>query len=243
MNTWNERIKAELEAQGKTAASLARACGVKPPSVSDWISGKTLKIEAENLLRAARFLSVHPEWLRHGRGPKYLTEGPVDLELIPGARPISGWDDDGPIPDTHQGIQRIQVYLSAGRGLGVAEESPPYMTPNVFRSDFMRGAGWSAKTHFSMYVAGDSMEPTVPDGSTVVVDTSEKEPKGSKSQIFAVMVDEEPRLKRVLKLPSGAYRVSSDNPHPDYASFDIGPESRHELKILGRVVYMQTKLD
>lgn len=161
-----------------------------------------------------------------------------------GARPIAEWDGQSDLPDTHQAMQRIEVYLSAGNGCSVAEAEPPtYLTPNVFRADFMRSAGWSPKTHFSMYVRGDSMEPTIPDGSTVVVDVSDQEPKGTKSQVFAIMVDDEPRLKRLLKLPTGAVRVSSDNPSPNYPAFDVGPESRKDLKVIGRVVYMQTKLD
>lgn len=51
-------------------AALARACRVKGPSVSDWLSGKTQTLEGENLLNAARFLNVSPEWLATGRGPR-----------------------------------------------------------------------------------------------------------------------------------------------------------------------------
>lgn len=47
---------------------LARAVGVKPPSVSDWISGKSKTMEGENLLKAANFLGVNPIWLASGIG-------------------------------------------------------------------------------------------------------------------------------------------------------------------------------
>lgn len=52
-----------------SGADLARACGVKPPSVSDWLSGKTKAISDENLDKAARRLGVNPAWLRLGEGP------------------------------------------------------------------------------------------------------------------------------------------------------------------------------
>lgn len=94
-----------------------------------------------------------------------------------------------------------------------------------------------------MYVDGDSMEPTIPDGASVVVDVSDQEPRAKKASVYAMYVDGEPRLKRLLKLPSGAVRVSSDNPRPEYAAFEIGPESRSELKIIGRVVFVQSRLD
>lgn len=53
----------------KTQAALARPCGVRAPSVNDWISGKTKKIEGENLVNAAAFLGVSASWLATGKGP------------------------------------------------------------------------------------------------------------------------------------------------------------------------------
>lgn len=50
-----------------TQADLARAAGVRPPSVSDWFSGKT-KTLGKALLPVARFLNVNPEWLSAGKG-------------------------------------------------------------------------------------------------------------------------------------------------------------------------------
>lgn len=47
---------------------LARAVGVKPPSVSDWLSGKSKTMEGENLLKASKFLGVNPNWLATGNG-------------------------------------------------------------------------------------------------------------------------------------------------------------------------------
>lgn len=47
---------------------LARAVGVKPPSVSDWLSGKSKTMEGENLLKASNFLGVDPIWLASGIG-------------------------------------------------------------------------------------------------------------------------------------------------------------------------------
>lgn len=52
-----------------TAADLARACQVKPPSVSNWLSGKTKTLKGESLTRAARKLGVSPAWLGLGDGP------------------------------------------------------------------------------------------------------------------------------------------------------------------------------
>lgn len=61
------------------AAELARACGVKQPSVSAWLSGETKSIDGGHLLKAARCLQVRPEWLHEGYGPM-RTESDVQLD-------------------------------------------------------------------------------------------------------------------------------------------------------------------
>ncbi len=70
MSDWGDRIRAKLDEHSMSVAALARACGIKPPSVHDWLNGKTKAIEGANLIRAASALSVTPEWILTGRGPR-----------------------------------------------------------------------------------------------------------------------------------------------------------------------------
>jgi len=67
--TLAERLQESLSLAGANQSELARAVGIRPASVNDWVSGKTREIEAGNLLRAAAFLKVRPEWLAMGKGP------------------------------------------------------------------------------------------------------------------------------------------------------------------------------
>jgi len=48
---------------------LAAACGVKPPSVNDWLTGKTKRMDGVHLIKASEFLGVRPKWLALGLGP------------------------------------------------------------------------------------------------------------------------------------------------------------------------------
>lgn len=66
----SERFKLALSTLGRgSQADLARHCGVKPPSVSDWVSGRTKVIDGPHLVKAAKFLGVRVEWLAEGLGP------------------------------------------------------------------------------------------------------------------------------------------------------------------------------
>jgi transcriptional regulator with XRE-family HTH domain len=70
MSTLAERLEKAMAGPPKvTPAELARACGVKQPSISDWLSGRTKKLEASNALAAAEFLGVRYWWLAAGKGP------------------------------------------------------------------------------------------------------------------------------------------------------------------------------
>lgn len=70
-STLKDRLSSLLAGMPRgSQAALARACGIRGPSVSAWLSGHTKTLEGENLLNAARFFNVSPEWLATGRGQR-----------------------------------------------------------------------------------------------------------------------------------------------------------------------------
>ncbi|MFI8035468.1 LexA family protein [Acinetobacter sp. ABJ_C3_5] len=71
MKTLAERLRYAMEVlppKKIKGVDLARAVGVKPPSVSDWLSGKSKTMEGENLIKASKFLGVSASWLASGSG-------------------------------------------------------------------------------------------------------------------------------------------------------------------------------
>jgi len=66
----SERLREALETSGMNQRELAAACGVKPPSVNGWLSGKSKFLRGENLLLAAKALNVSDQWLATGKLPK-----------------------------------------------------------------------------------------------------------------------------------------------------------------------------
>jgi transcriptional regulator with XRE-family HTH domain len=71
MNTLESRLGKAFNKDQHTQAALAKAAGVKPPSVADWFNGKTRTLKAEPLVRAAIYLGVEPLWLAAGEGPMH----------------------------------------------------------------------------------------------------------------------------------------------------------------------------
>lgn len=83
MKTLSERLKYAMEVlppKKIKGVDLARAVGVKPPSVSDWLSGKSKTMEGENLIKASKFLGVSASWLASGTG--HPTTGKSDNAVL-----------------------------------------------------------------------------------------------------------------------------------------------------------------
>lgn len=71
LNTLAQRLRYAMDVlppKKIKGVDLARVVGVKPPSVSDWLSGKSKTMEGENLLRVAKYLNINPVWLATGKG-------------------------------------------------------------------------------------------------------------------------------------------------------------------------------
>jgi len=93
-----DRLRLAMQGPPKVSqAELARAIGVSPPSVNDWLSGKTVALKGENLKRAARKLGVNAGWLGLGEGPMHgsaaapTAAGTVDAPPVPDIRLNPTW--------------------------------------------------------------------------------------------------------------------------------------------------------
>lgn len=68
MKTLAERINSIMNDTGTTLTELAGIAGVKPPSVSDWLNGKTKALKASPAIKIARHFSLNVTWLTDGVG-------------------------------------------------------------------------------------------------------------------------------------------------------------------------------
>lgn len=90
-----ERLTLAMTRAGITQAELARLCGVKPPSVNGWLSGKAKFLRGENLLQAASALKVSQQWLATGEGPMTIVENTEPGPRIQGKVPLVSWVQAG----------------------------------------------------------------------------------------------------------------------------------------------------
>lgn len=153
----SERIKLAMDQAGMSQVDLARACGVKPPSVHGWLSGKSKYLRGENLLQAARALGVRQDWLASGTGPMRSNDAGSDA---------SETFDENVLP-APIGLRQVPVISSVQAGALRDMESP-----------YPAGAGYAmeytdqnlSRWAFALDVDGLSMAPQFQPGDRIIVD-------------------------------------------------------------------------
>ena len=83
-STLASRLKLAMLGPPKiSGVALAKACGIAPPSVANWLSGKTKSMEGSNLLAASKRLNVNPDWLADNRGPMRPATDTAEESIAP----------------------------------------------------------------------------------------------------------------------------------------------------------------
>ena len=133
--------------------------------------------------------------------------------------------------DDFVGVDKIVA--SAGTGAEVISEQ---ITDRVqFRRSWMRSHGMKPYLCRIVTVTGESMEPTLPDGTSILVNMGQQEPR--EGRIFVLRIEDEILVKRLIRDPDAGWLVQNDNrnkrawptrPWPDDAQI-VG-----QVKWLGR---------
>lgn len=231
MSTLGQRIARKREQAGLNQSELARRLSVSPQAVQKWESevstprGKRLDDIAAALNTSVAYL-VTGELLA-------LTDRTESNASILG--PIDVWDDDTPLDDDEVEVPFLkEVELSAGSGRTVVEQS--HKQRLRFGKLTLRRQGVQPGDAVCVTVSGNSMEPVLPDKSTVGVD------QGSTSvvdgKMYAIDHDGQLRVKTLYRLPGGGIRMRSFNrdEHPDeeYTAQEMADQNIH---IKGKVFW------
>lgn len=162
----------------RSKKALADYCGVKPPSVNDWFSGKTKSLKGQSLIRAAEYLNVREQWLADGSGPMERparSKASDPVEYI-GAAPA----------------QRLVAVVGQAR-LG---ENGWYDVVQAAGTDGFVEAVSSDPEAYALRVVGDSMHPAIKSGWYVLVEPG-REPSPS-DYVAVALTDGRKMVKEFL---------------------------------------------
>ena len=140
------------------------------------------------------------------------------------ARPVAAANDDGVTPGARS-VGTREVEAAAGGGAVNLDEAP-VKGPVWFRRDWLDGHGIDPTLSVVISVRGESMEPTLPAGSKILVDRTRTRRRAGR--IFVVTTEEGLVVKR-LERRGRQWFLASDHP-----SWEAVPWPR-EAEVVGEV--------
>jgi len=171
--------------------NLALILGVDSSAISQAKKRNSIPFSWFTIL--SKKLDLNPEWIQTGIGDKRLNE-PDDFKTM------------------FEMIPKVKARLSAGGGSFDIE--PDIIGYFSFQKEWLRKKG-NSKKMVLMDIFGNSMEPELKDGDTILVDLSKNEILAG--AIYAIGIDDTVMVKRIEKLPEKLVLISDNRSYsPTY---------------------------
>lgn len=236
MSSISERIKFLLTREGLKQRDLADALSTSPQTVNNWIKRDALSREAAQQISEKFGYSL--DWLLNGDGsPKKDQESNIPPESEWGT--VDAWDKNTPLPADEVEVPYLKdIEFACGDGRVQSEDH------NGFKLRFSKatlrrvGANTDGSGVLCFPATGDSMEPIIPDGTTVAVDTNNKRIVDGKLYAIGQADGGSGQLKRIKQLyrkPGGVLTIRSFNREDEEAR-------EEEVEIIGRVFWYSVLL-
>jgi phage repressor protein C with HTH and peptisase S24 domain len=154
--------------------------------------------------------------------------------IIPPGADVVAWENPEDLdPEHYVFVPHYDVQLSAGDGATAQWVRHDDNDPLAFSARYFQAKGLRPDRCRALYVRGVSMEPTLLDGDTVLIDTSRTAPEDD--AVFALLVDGDLYIKRLFRLPGGGLDLRSDNPR--YPPRELRGADLEGVLVLGRMVW------
>ncbi|WP_020587207.1 LexA family transcriptional regulator [Desulfobacter curvatus] len=199
-----------MDATGiSSQAELAKELGINRSGITH--ARNKNHIPDNWIIKLFRRFRVNPDWVDTGKGPVFWDQKHTD----------EGGD--------FRRIPKVAARLSAGTG---SFECDPDISQFLsFPSAWLSRKG-SAAAMVAMEVFGQSMEPLIREGDTVLIDQSQT--RIMAGAIYAVGVDDTILVKRLEKHPD-ALVLCSDN--KDFSPIHLDIHALEKVRVLGRVIW------
>ncbi|MFX0197382.1 MAG: S24 family peptidase [Candidatus Hodarchaeota archaeon] len=205
-NIFTKRIGEALSIVSQN--ELASNIGVNPSAITQ--ARKKGIIPDRWILQLYRKYGINPDWLEHGKEPTFLkSSGDAESEF--------------------RQIPKVKACLSAGGGsFEVASEVKGYYS---FRTDWLSKRG-AADKMVLLGIVGNSMEPELKDGDTVLIDESQKSIIAG--AVYAVGIEDTVMVKRIEKHPNKLVLLSENK---NYSPIYLQEDEIDKVRIIGKVIW------
>jgi phage repressor protein C with HTH and peptisase S24 domain len=210
-NSFLERV---FEATGLTTQTeLAAALNINRSAITQ--ARKKDSIPDKWILHLYRSFGLNPDWVETGLGQKFHRHTDSHDEIF-------------------NNIPKVKARLSAGGGSFEVESNIEGYY--AFSRDWLRTKGVINKMVL-MDIFGNSMEPEMKDGDTILIDQSQKDIIAG--AIYGVGVDDTIMVKRLEKHPNKLVLISDNK---DYSPIYLQGDEINSVRILGRVIWISREL-
>lgn len=219
MKTLASRIAHYRALAQMSQGQLAAACGWASQSRIGNYEAGTREPKIDDVNKIAKALSIKPEQLL------------LSISLAKEETQAPSASDYAMIP----------MYSANGDcGNGYLNDHVEIKGSQAFKLDWLNKQGIKPDRAAVMFATGDSMEPYIFDGDSVLFDMDDVEPRHR--QVYVIRrPDCSLSIKRLVQQLNGDWIVKSDN--PAYDDERVSAESIHELPFLGRVRWRGGNMD
>ena len=214
-------------------ARIARLCNVTGATVSAWFNmsekvNEISRTHAELICREFA-LPISPVWLAEGKGPVEAADTPDKPSII-------AFHPEDDLPEDSIQIEEYKVKFSGGNGNTViAYELEEDSEPATYRLSWIQKNHLNVKKLKRFKVVGESMEPMLFSGDSVLVNLAENEfDQINDGKIYAIRYGNDLRVKRLFRRLDGGLTLRSYN--PDHKDEDLTADQvAQHITIIGRV--------
>jgi phage repressor protein C with HTH and peptisase S24 domain len=195
----------------------AQAAGVALSTFHRWLAGDSIPA-LDSISRLAQKAGVSLDWVATGEGAKQLGQSPS----IPDTE-VHGMEDYAFVP-------LYDAQCSAGDGAW--NENCRVLTHISFTRYSLRKQGLTPEHLSAIRIDGDSMEPILHSGDTVLIDHTRTTIEGE--GIYILRLDGHLYAKRLQRNFDGVSIISTNK---EYREVVVPRDRLHELDIIGRAVW------
>mgnify|MGYP002139121465 CR=1 FL=1 len=175
----------------------------------------------DKALRIARTCNVNLEWLATGQGPKH-PDGVAEQTVRP-----DEFDEEYALIDGY--------HVTVSTGHGAFNDDHEVKRKLAFRRKWLKFRQLNPDNLAVVFAKGDSMEPTIHSGDSILVDLSRNQIQDG--GLFVLRLGDELYAKRLQKRVDGGVNIISDN-KAGYETLSVLPNELESLSIIGKVVWL-----
>ncbi|QDX29514.1 LexA family transcriptional regulator [Dickeya poaceiphila] len=231
MKTAEDRIEYIIDSEGIRQKDLARMVNATPQTVNNWKKRNSISKDAAK--KIAEMYGYSLEWVLDGTGsPKPIINRESTVPPESEWDTVDAWDKKTPLPSDEVEVPFLRdIELAAGDGR-ISEDDYNGFKLRFSKATLRRvGANTDGSGIFCFPARGNSMEPNIPDGTTVAVNIDDK--KIVDGKIYAINQDGWKRIKLLYRTGPDTLSIRS------YNSAEHPPEEAaiSNVEIIGRVFW------